>query len=215
MRSNHSHLSIASHYIQLGSWSVILRSMFPKLAKFDFEQMWSAKNDIFQRLLWTGMWRRRRVIGPWTTIDALKGRSDVTIERRCGRFIEFGCTAVSNHRHPPKNPDLMFAQNDAAKIEMAPFLKKIRWEYLYNFWYFLPATQHEGLMHCFCGLGASKWIFSCGLLGSIVFFGALGWAQQSAGVPLMLKLNREGPNLVQSCQGMYQRMELCVSVMCQ
>jgi hypothetical protein len=77
---------------------------------------------------------------------------------------------------------LTLAQNDAVKIEMAPFLEKIRLEYLFNFWYFLPATQHERLMHWSCGLGASKWIFSWGLLGSTIFFAALGWAQQSAGV---------------------------------
>ena len=70
-------------------------------------------------------------------------------------------------------------------------------------------------MRCFGGLGASKWLLSWALLGSSIFLGALGWAQQSDGVQLMLILNREGPNLVQSCQGMYQKMELRVSVMCQ
>ena len=63
----------------------------------------------------------------------MKARSDVTTERRRGRVIEFGCTAVSNRRYPPKNEDFTFAQNDAVKIEMAPFLEIIRLEYLYNF----------------------------------------------------------------------------------
>ena len=57
----------------------------------------------------------------------------MTTERRRGRFIEFGCTAVSNRRHPLKNEDFTFAQNDAVKIKMAPFLEIIRLEYLYNF----------------------------------------------------------------------------------
>ena len=63
----------------------------------------------------------------------MKGRSYVTIDRRRGRFIEFGCTSVAKCGQSPKNEDFTFAQNDAVKIEMAPFLEKIRLEYLYNF----------------------------------------------------------------------------------
>jgi len=63
----------------------------------------------------------------------VKGRSDVTIEQRFGRVIEFGCISVAKRSQPPKNQDLTLAQNDAVKIEMAPFLEKIRLEYLYNF----------------------------------------------------------------------------------
>jgi hypothetical protein len=43
----------------------------------------------------------------------------------------------------------------------------------------------------------------------------LGGPPKSDEAQQMLKLNREVLNLVQSCQGMYQRMELGVSVMCQ
>ena len=53
------------------------------------------------------------------TTDGLKGRSDVTIERRCGRFIEFGCTSVAKRSQPPKNQDLTLAQNDAIKVNVA------------------------------------------------------------------------------------------------
>jgi hypothetical protein len=63
----------------------------------------------------------------------VKGRSDVTIEQRFGRVIEFGCISVAKRSQPPKNHDLTLAQNDAVKIEMAPFLEKIRLEYLFNF----------------------------------------------------------------------------------
>ena len=112
----------------------------------------------------------------------MKGRYDATIERRCGRTIEFGFTSVVKRSQPSKNQDLTLAQNDAVKIEMAPFLEIIRLEYAYNFWYFLPFTQHEGLMHCFGDLGVSKWLLSWGLLGSFIFVWALGWVQQSAGV---------------------------------
>ena len=63
----------------------------------------------------------------------MKGRSDVAIERRCGRVIEFGRMSVAKLSQPPKNQDFELAQNDAVKIEMAPFLKIIRLEYLYNF----------------------------------------------------------------------------------
>ena len=63
----------------------------------------------------------------------MKGRSDVTIEQRFGRVIEFGCISVAKRSQPPKNQDVTLAQNDAVKIEMAPFLEKIRLEYLYNF----------------------------------------------------------------------------------
>ena len=49
----------------------------------------------------------------------MKGRFDVTMERRYGPVIEFGCTAVSNHRYPPKIQDLIFAQNDAVKVNLA------------------------------------------------------------------------------------------------
>ena len=66
-------------------------------------------------------------------------------------------------------------------------------------------------MHCFGGLGVSKWLLSWGLLGSFIFIWALGWVQQSDGVQHMLNLNREVLNLVQSCQGMLQKMELRVS----
>ena len=69
-------------------------------------------------------------------------------------------------------------------------------------------------MHCFGGLGPSKQLLSWGLLGHFIFIWALGWVQQSAGVELLLKLNREVLNLVRSCQGMYQRMELRVCAMC-
>ena len=65
-------------------------------------------------------------------------------------------------------------------------------------------------MHCFFGLGPSKWLISLGLLGFSNFIWALERLQQSAGVELMLNLNPEVLNLVQSCQGMYQRMELRV-----
>ena len=68
-------------------------------------------------------------------------------------------------------------------------------------------------MHCFGGLGPSKWLLSWGLLGFSNFIWALERVQQSAGVEHMLKLNREVLNLVQSCQGMYQRMELRVCAM--
>jgi len=79
------------------------------------------------------MQRRCQVYERETRIDAVKGRTDSIFDQRCGRVIEFGCTVVSNHRHPPKNQDLMVAQNHAAEIEMAPFLKTIRLEYVYNF----------------------------------------------------------------------------------
>ena len=49
----------------------------------------------------------------------MKGRSDVTIERRCGRMLEFGCTSVAKRSQPPKNQDLTLAQNDAVKVNLA------------------------------------------------------------------------------------------------
>ena len=45
---NHPHLRIASPYMQLGLWSIILSLVFVKLAKIDFELTQSAKINLDQ-----------------------------------------------------------------------------------------------------------------------------------------------------------------------
>ena len=43
----------------------------------------------------------------------------MTIEQRYGCIIEFGCTAVSNHRYPPKKSNTECRSDAALKVNMA------------------------------------------------------------------------------------------------
>ena len=49
----------------------------------------------------------------------MKGRSDVTIEQRFGRVIEFGCTSVAKRSQPPKNQESEFIEKSALKVNVA------------------------------------------------------------------------------------------------
>ena len=130
----------------------------------------------------TEMRRRRWLNGRQATIDDLKDWFDDSVERRCGRVIEFGCTTAAKYRYLCKNQDLRFARIHAAEVNMALLLGKIHLEYLYNFWYYLHVTQSERLMHCSGGMGHSKWFVLWGIVGTAVILGALARALQSYSV---------------------------------
>jgi hypothetical protein len=49
----------------------------------------------------------------------LKGRSDTSTERWCGRVIEFGRTSVAKRSQPPKNQESQLVENTALKVNVA------------------------------------------------------------------------------------------------
>ena len=67
-------------------------------------------------------------------------------------------------------------------------------------------------MWFFRGFGVSNWVISLGLCRFAVCFPVLGQAPTSVDVQELLKLDREAQILVQSCQWMYQRVEVYVLI---
>ena len=127
----------------------------------------------------TEMWQRRRLNGRWATIDGMKDRSGVNIERWYGRFIEFGCTSHRRRSTSAQEVQHRISSRLRPRGWDGQSWETSQYTILHNFWYFLPVAQLERLMHCSGGFGPSKCLLSWVIPGCAVNCWVLGRMLQS------------------------------------